>query len=843
MKSTVRSLLRFVAVGLLAGLGGLIIGGAGSVIAAEEIRLIIGGPLLFDFSVDSLETFAETGEINEDLRLATRFLDDTALTFLRETLQRPIPLDVVQTDNLAYSTLGQDLLENFGKVFRVTPTLNGGKGLRGALIIAAAQAPEEGWTIVDVLQQFPSETIDVRLEDLLALRRSLTTYTRYNSAAISAIQSQSATESTQQAPLPETTALSQPGPYAHSRNTFTLTNEALRQTNEALEINYEFTVQSYIPQGLSAPAPIIIISHGFGDVQDSFSFIAEHLASHGYAVMLPNHVGSDLGLRQNFLEGFVNTILSPTEYISRPQEVSFLLDELEARVANSPEWAEALDMNRVGMVGDSLGGATALALAGAEIDYNRLADLCSEETVNINMALYLQCQARFLPPQNRQLRDPRIQAVMVSHPIGGGLYGPEGYGQINIPLMMFSGSNDIVSPTTEEQIHPFIWTGSDEKYLGLLTEGTHFTVKPGREGITGFITLFTGENRDLGSHYYKAFNVAFWNTYLREQSEFRPYLSARYGEQISEGEPLALDVISALTPEMLIASYGQEPPVPIVPAASEIAAQPRRAESVLLEIARTGVLKVALRQDAAPFGFVDSESNWRGYCRAFAEDLRDRVQKELVAQKLGPQIELGLVEFSSTLDNRFSLVQDEVVHVECGPNTIRNDIEGVAFSVPLLVSGTQFLVKRSQIDLNDPNARLAGVRVAILPNTTTEQFIDDTFPQANRVPFPGPSGRRDAVRALAAGDVDVFASDGILSISEALRQNLPIDNYVLVPEVPLTCEFYGLVLPENSPDWQRFVNDFLEETHTERLNREVPSALLEGQIETLDLCLNRASNQ
>ncbi|MEO0769114.1 MAG: transporter substrate-binding domain-containing protein, partial [Cyanobacteria bacterium J06649_4] len=334
-------------------------------------------------------------------------------------------------------------------------------------------------------------------------------------------------------------------------------------------------------------------------------------------------------------------------------------------------------------------------------------------------------------------------------------------GQIDIPIMMFAGSNDIVATTVEEQIHPFIWTGSQDKYLALLTEGTHFTVKPGREGVTGFITLFTGENREIGSRYFKEFNVAFWNTYLREQTEFLPYLSARYGEQTSEGESLQLDIIQSLSPETITTAYRQAPPIPIIPAPSDDASRSVREESILAEIERTGVLKVALRQDAPPFGYVDNEADWVGYCRRFASDLQTHVD-----QVVGSRVEVELVEISSTLDNRISLVQDEVVHIECGPNTIRRDIEGVSFSSPLLVSGTQLLVTRGTLDSGENNPRLDDLRVAILPGTTTEQFMRETFPQANLVPFPGPTGRSESISALGAGEVDVVASEGILSLNE-----------------------------------------------------------------------------
>ena len=285
-----------------------------------------------------------------------------------------------------------------------------------------------------------------------------------------------------------------------------------------------------------------------------------------------------------------------------------------------------------------------------------------------------------------------------------------------------------------------------------------------------------------------------------------------------------------------MAAYGRTPPIPIIPASVTTAA-PFRDETALAEIERTGVLKVALRRDAAPFGYIDRAGNWTGYCRDFAADLQ-----AYVSQTVRKSIDVDLVELPSTLANRFSLVQENIAHLECGPNTIRQDIEGVAFSLPLLVSGAQFLVKQEQVDRDNPNARLANIRVAVLPETTTEEFVRETFPQADVIPFAGPTGRHEAVTALATGQVDVFASDGILSLGELLRQNQPLADYALEPERPLTCEFYGLVLPASDPDWQDLVNTFISNTHSERLSRQEPNSLFADQLTILDYCLNQQTD-
>ena len=123
-------------------------------------------------SIDSLETFAETGEITGDFKLYARFLDDNTLNSLRQLLQFKLPLDVVTVSNLSYSPLGRDVLTNLGKVLESTPGVNGFHSLRAAVIGAAAKAGPEGWTLIDMMREFPTDSIDVSVQGLLELRQN-----------------------------------------------------------------------------------------------------------------------------------------------------------------------------------------------------------------------------------------------------------------------------------------------------------------------------------------------------------------------------------------------------------------------------------------------------------------------------------------------------------------------------------------------------------------------------------------------------------------------------------------------------------------------------------------------
>ncbi|NJN75256.1 MAG: hypothetical protein HC796_02105 [Synechococcaceae cyanobacterium RL_1_2] len=66
------------------------------------------------------------------------------------------------------------------------------------------------------------------------------------------------------------------------------------------------------------------------------------------------------------------------------------------------------------MIGHSLGGYTALALAGAELDVNQVKRFCDRSLmVNRSPADWLQCEAAKLPPKNYNFKDGRVKQLMV----------------------------------------------------------------------------------------------------------------------------------------------------------------------------------------------------------------------------------------------------------------------------------------------------------------------------------------------------------------------------------------------------------------------------------------------
>ncbi len=248
---------------------------------------------------------------------------------------------------------------------------------------------------------------------------------------------------------------------------------------------------------------------------------------------------------------------------------------------------------------------------------------------------------------------------------------------------------------------------------------------------------------------------------------------------------------------------------------------PLKAETVLEEIQRTGVLKVGVRSDAVPFGYRDNNQRLRGICLDFIalvrEQLRKTIDRDIITVNL----------FISTLYNRFEIVADNIVYFECGPNTIRKIEEyDIVFTQPFFVTGTQLLVKKELANNINQANNLANFKIGVLRYTTTEKFIKNKFTEAEIELFQGVRGPLRAAQAVQQGRIDAFASDGILLIGEAILLGLSLDeDYQIVPETPMTCEAYGLIMPINDPTWLDFINSVIDSGEDNKILKEWFSVL------------------
>ncbi|EDM78384.1 dienelactone hydrolase-like protein [Plesiocystis pacifica SIR-1] len=225
---------------------------------------------------------------------------------------------------------------------------------------------------------------------------------------------------------------------------------------EPATIRGEAALDAPIADG--GPYPLVVLSHGFSGNPEWYRTLAEHLASHGFFVLAPEHAESD----------WFTDVVPAT--LSRPAEVSATLDFAEAGA-----FASHIDTEAVAVVGHSYGGYTALALAGAQMDLEGFAERCEGVEDEFSAAYFC---TTFLDQQDAlagapSLADPRVDAV-VSLAGDAYLFGPSGLEAVTIPVMALGGTADTGTPWDWGTQLTFDHVSSSERYLVGLEGGEHF---------------------------------------------------------------------------------------------------------------------------------------------------------------------------------------------------------------------------------------------------------------------------------------------------------------------------------------------------------------------------------
>ncbi|MBW4516326.1 MAG: alpha/beta hydrolase [Timaviella obliquedivisa GSE-PSE-MK23-08B] len=546
----------------------------GSALGADRLTIAYG-LLERSVSIDSLSAYVNEGSIEGDFKDYVRYLEPEQLDNLRRILRTKANLNHVAVAQFLYTDQGEALLRRLGEVIRTDSNLSGFYATRAAMI-QAAEAPE-GLTPLNVLKQFPLSNIRLDLERTLQILGDLDALVRQTQSAIALIDQQSILEAGAEpwVPLPNLPDLRSVGSYTWQKRTLRLTDpERISQNRSFLTDMYlpnsPRTIDPTLPSLFSANpqpapslnAPLIVISHGLGSDRSTYAYLAQQLASYGFAVAVPEHPGSSSQQIQALISGGANEVTAPTEFVDRPLDIRYLLNQLETLSQTDSRFAGRMNLNQVGVIGQSLGGYTALALAGAEINQKQLAQDC-QNSDTLNLSLLLQCRALQLPQTELTFRDDRIKAVIAINPIGSSLLGKTDLSKINVPVLIISSTADTVAPALLEQILPFTWLQTPDKYLMLLEGGTHFSVidAPNATSQNNQVELPTelvGPNPKLAYLYLKAIGVAFFKTYVAEDSQYRTFLSAGYVSRISQ-KTFPTSFVRSLTAAQLAKIFREVP--------------------------------------------------------------------------------------------------------------------------------------------------------------------------------------------------------------------------------------------------------------------------------------------
>nr|WP_154655981.1 alpha/beta hydrolase [Fortiea contorta] len=495
-------------------------------LAAEKVTIRLG-PFQQSLAIADLDRFAKTGKLPPNLQIFNSILTPQ----IRELLNRKLQVDPAFADKfvaeLVRSPAGKQLFTSLGVAIPGSTT----ESLQAALNLALRQV--NGLTVVNFLQAYPEETVTVDATKALQIAVEFNANQLQSQALGVLLERQLLVNNTPFVPSFDPAAIAK---QTVQQQTLTLQD---RQRNRIIPVDIYWSQVD--PQ-----APLVVISHGFGANRKFFAYLARHLASHGITVAAIEHPGSNaIAVSQASEKVNLAQLLPATEFIERPKDVSFLLNELGKLNSQSGQFLGKFNTEKVSVIGHSLGGYTALALAGGELNLAELRKFCQTQlSLGESPGDWLQCAATSLKAQKLQLKDERVKSAIAFNPLVGKLFGSKGLSQINQPVLMLTGTEDVLTPTLKHQIAPFAQLRGT-KYLVTAIGATHLSIIDPAYAVSTATTIVKekrGEETNSLRQLIRGVTLAFLKQQTPEANTYQQFLTPAYAQSLSTPQlPLRLN--------------------------------------------------------------------------------------------------------------------------------------------------------------------------------------------------------------------------------------------------------------------------------------------------------------
>lgn len=232
-------------------------------------------------------------------------------------------------------------------------------------------------------------------------------------------------------------------------------------------------------------SPLVILSHGTGSNRFGLAWLAIALAKQGFIVAAPDHFGNT----------FDNKI--PDYFVrhwERPLDTRFVLDN----ILKDDEISQWIDINRIGAGGFSLGGYTALALAGVEVNCELLRQNAINRKFRKEMIvpelgdLQKLIQKIDCNEVISQLKDGRIKAVVAMAPaLGMAFDNQKQMRTVDIPVLIIGIKSDVITPVATNALH----------YHSLILHSKYIEI-PGKAGHYVMLNEAKGDLKKEAKRYY-----------------------------------------------------------------------------------------------------------------------------------------------------------------------------------------------------------------------------------------------------------------------------------------------------------------------------------------------------
>ncbi len=268
-----------------------------------------------------------------------------------------------------------------------------------------------------------------------------------------------------------------PGP---SLDPFTLPGKALDQA---------------LPDLTKGPYPLVIFSHGNVGFRYFSSYLTEHLASYGFVVLAVDHTGNTIGYSDDLAlageDGSGTAESTAMTMAYRPGDIQREIDYAAYLTAKDGALPSLIDMEQVGVVGYSYGGFTALASAGARVDFTPLHAWCQQNendpVASNSVGFYIQCV--FIAASEDKIKEAAgmtvgagemwpafdvtgVDAIVPLAPLAV-VFTSGGAKSVTVPTFMIAGSGDTLLPIDFNAAAVYKDLSSTNKSLVLFDQANH----------------------------------------------------------------------------------------------------------------------------------------------------------------------------------------------------------------------------------------------------------------------------------------------------------------------------------------------------------------------------------
>ena len=227
----------------------------------------------------------------------------------------------------------------------------------------------------------------------------------------------------------------------------------------------------------------------------------------------------------------------------------------------------------------------------------------------------------------------------------------------------------------------------------------------------------------------------------------------------------------------------------------------------LQQIKKSGQIRIGYRLSEPPMSFADKEGNPAGYSIDICKNIVTEVEN-----KIGTSVKIKYVPV--TADGRFKALKDNKIDILCGSTTkTLSRSELVDFTQLTFVTGASLMTLKDNKALD--SAGFDGTKIGVVKGTTTaaalNKLIEETSTNAQIILF---NSAKDSIAALRKNKIDAFASDQVVLIGLALKENDPKD-FVIKSEV-FSFEPFALAVRRNDADFRLVADRVISELYRSR---------------------------